>query len=80
VEMALTALEATVSMQSSYGHLIDSVRELDSLLDRLYKSGKDSNPSLPQAIIKLAIEVKEELWSVLFDASQFHAWNSRIST
>jgi hypothetical protein len=80
VERALTVLEETVSMHSSYGRLIDSVHELDSLLDRLYKSGKDSDPSLSQAIIKLAIEVKEGLWSALFDASQFHAWNRKIST
>jgi len=80
VEGALSALEETVSIHSSYGHLMGSVRELDSLLDRLYKSSEDSDLGLSQEIFKLAIEVKEELWSILFDASPFHPRRRKIST
>jgi hypothetical protein len=69
VERAINVLEETSTVHSRYEKLIGSIHNLDLLLESLHQSGRDGDSRLAQAVIKLAGEVKEDLWAALFDAS-----------
>lgn len=68
VEKALDALAETRSEYSGYAGLLNSIRELSILLEKLHQSGRCASPVLIREATQLANQVDEDLWAALFDA------------
>lgn len=69
VEKALNALAEGSSASSGFARVLDSIHELNSVLERLHQVGYGGHPILARAATQLARQVNDQIWFVLFEAS-----------